>query len=92
MAEKKRPEAWVGGMVAVALAVRNPEEFGGRLEEVNDRGIVLTLAPGRAGATEVFYPWGAVRRLRRANEEEDATSRTREGSRGRLPGDPGWFA
>jgi hypothetical protein len=82
----------VGELVAVALAVRNPQEFTGRLEEVNDRGVVLTIAPARPGASEAFYPWGAVRRLRLASGRDDASSRSDPETGGRLPGDPGWFS
>jgi hypothetical protein len=73
--------------------VRNPKEFAGRLEEVNDRGIVLMLAPGAEHEVETFYPWVAVRRLRlRGSTEEKPKSGPGLGPGERLPGDPGWFS
>lgn len=75
----------------VALSVRNPKEFAGRLEEVNDRGVVLMLAPGSAHEVEAFYPWISIRRLRlQGSTEKDAHSGLGPGER--LPGDPGWFS
>ncbi len=92
MVARERPEAWVGEMVTVTLAVRNPQEFTGRLEEVNDRGVVLTIAPDRPGALEAFYPWSAVRRLRPGSEGEGEPDRGGPDRPERLPGDPGWFS
>lgn len=83
----KIPQSWTGRMVAVTLAVRNPDEFTGRLDEVNELGVALTLLPaGHEVAT--FYPWVAVRRLRLVEGGEEART---DPSR-RLGGDPGWFA
>ena len=48
----------------VALSVRSPKEFAGRLEEVNDLGVILILAPGSEHEVEAFYPWVAIRRVR----------------------------
>lgn len=76
----------------VALSVSSPKEFAGRLDEVNDRGVVLMLAPGSKHEVESFYPWEAIRRLRlRGRAEEDKSSPGLEPGR-RLPGDPGWFS
>ena len=76
----------------VALSVRNPKEFVGRLDEVNDRGVVLMLAPGSQNEVESFYPWEAVRRLRlRSNADQVESSPGLEPGE-RLPGDPGWFS
>lgn len=75
----------------VALAVRNPKEFAGRLDEVNDRGVVLMLAPGSAHEVEAFYPWNAIRRLRlRGSAQPESFSDLEPGDR--LAGDPGWFS
>ena len=87
-----RPEAWVGETVMVALSVRNPKEFAGRLEEVNDRGVVLVLAPGAEHEVEAFYPWEAVRRLRLRGSTEEVGSGPGLEPGERLPGDPGWFS
>lgn len=76
----------------VALSVRNPKEFASRLDEVNDRGVVVTLSPGSAHETEAFYPWEAIRRLRLRSRKEEAGSGAAAASGDRLPGDPGWFS
>lgn len=81
------PDRWTGRLVAVTLAIRNPDEFVGRLDEANELGVALTLSPSnREVAT--FYPWVAVRRLRLIEENEES----RPGPTGRMPGDPGWFS
>ena len=90
MLAEARPEAWIGETVMVALDVRNPKEFAGRLDEVNDRGVVLVLVPGSGNEAEAFYPWEAVRRLRLRSSAEETASGPRPGDR--LPGDPGWFS
>jgi len=80
------PEKWAGRLVAVTLAIRNPDEFVARLDETNELGVALTLSPsGQEVAT--FYPWIAVRRLRLIEDEEGP----RPGPARRVPGDPGWF-
>lgn len=91
MAESPTPEAWIGELVAVTLDVHTPEEFTGRLDEVNDRGVMLALAPDSANASLTFYPWGAIRRLR-LQTGEDAGSRPETSPGERLSGDPGWFS
>jgi hypothetical protein len=41
----------------------------GRLEEVNDRGIVLTVeGHGEHPARLLFYPWGAVIQVSKASD------------------------
>ena len=87
-----RPESWVGKTVMTALSVRNPKEFAGRLDEVNDRGVVLMLSPGTEHEVEAFYPWESIRRLRLQGSTEKAGSRPAQGTGDRLPGDPGWFS
>lgn len=86
-----RPESWVGEMVMVALSVRSPKEFAGRLEEVNDLGVILILAPGSEHEVEAFYPWVAIRRLRLQGAME-TEPRSGLGPGDHLPGDPGWFS
>ena len=76
----------------VALAVRTPKEFEGRLEEVTDRGIVLVLNPNSLHEVEAFYPWEGVRRLRLKSKKEKMAAPARTNPGGRLPGDPGWFS
>ncbi|CAN5765135.1 hypothetical protein BH23ACT11_BH23ACT11_20020 [soil metagenome] len=87
-----RPESWVGENVIVALAIRNPKEFTGRLDEVNDRGVVLTLSPDSMHGVEAFYPWDAIRRMRLKSKKEELDPRSAPQSGNRLPGDPGWFS
>lgn len=88
MAREKTPEAWIGRQVAITLNVRNPEEFAGKLGEVNDRGVVLTIGSGSKKESLVFYPWGSIRRIRLG--EAEAQARRESGKR--LAGDPGWFS
>lgn len=89
---KIRPESWIGETVIVALSIRNPKEFSGRLGEVNDRGIVLSLNPDSMNEVEAFYPWAAVRRLRLRSKREKMETQTGPERSNRLPGDPGWFS
>lgn len=89
MAREPVPEAWTGRRVAVTLNVRNPDEFRGRLEQVNDRGVTLIIGPGSQKEAATFYPWGSIRRLRLC-EEESARPETDSGKR--MAGDPGWFS
>lgn len=88
MAKETKPEAWIGRSIAVTLDVRNPEEFTGKLEEVNDRGVVLTTGAGSQNEAIAFYPWNSIRRLRLG---ETGSQLKRETGR-RLAGDPGWFS
>ncbi|MGB3681102.1 MAG: hypothetical protein WA990_01310 [Rubrobacteraceae bacterium] len=92
MAKEPKPEAWIGRRVAVTLNVRNPEEFVGELEEVNDRGVTLVIGPGSSREALTFYPWGSIRRLRLYEESDirPATGPRKPGQR--LAGDPGWFS
>ena len=89
MARETAPEAWIGRRVSVTLNVRNPDEFGGRLDEVNDRGVTLVIGPGSQNEAVAFYPWGSIRRLRL--DEENSAQPTNEPGK-RLAGDPGWFS
>ncbi len=85
--EGRTPEKWTGRLVAVTLAIRNPDEFVARLDETNELGVALTLSPSSQGVA-TFYPWVAVRRLRLIEEKEEP----RPGPARRVPGDPGWFS
>ena len=87
MPGEKIPQAWAGRLVAVTLNIRNPDEFTGRLDEVNELGVALTLSPSERGVS-TFYPWVAVRRLRLIEGDEEP----RPGPARRVPGDPGWFS
>ena len=88
MARETIPEAWIGRSIAVTLDVRTPEEFTGKLDEVNDRGIVLTIGAGSQNEALVFYPWNSIRRLRLG----EAGSQPKKEPGKRLAGDPGWFS
>lgn len=91
MTKNPTPEAWIGDLVAVTLDVRTPEEFVARLDEVNDRGLVLTIAPESENPPVTFYPWSAIRRLRQQTGGDFSSQRkARPGNRS--PGDPGWFS
>jgi hypothetical protein len=56
------PEAWIGRSVELIFVSGSSTEYAdGYLEEVNDRGIVLTVeGHGEHPARPLFYPWGAV--------------------------------
>lgn len=92
MAKKPTPEAWIGRRVAVTLDVRNPEEFEGALEEVNDRGVTLVIGPGSPQEALTFYPWGSIRRLRLCKEKDVRPTNEPSKPGKRLGGDPGWFS
>ncbi|HSL00308.1 MAG TPA: hypothetical protein VK869_08210 [Rubrobacteraceae bacterium] len=62
------PEAWIGNTVELIFVSGSSTEYAdGYLDEVNDRGVVLTVEghgehPGQA----LFYPWGAIIQLSEA--------------------------
>ena len=59
------PEAWIGQTVELIFVSGSSTEYtDGRLQEVNDRGIVLMVeGHGEHPARSLFYPWGAVIQL-----------------------------
>ncbi len=62
---KQRPEEWIGRLVQlVFISGSSTEYIDGVLEEVNDRGIVVSvdLHVGRP-AQSLFYPWSAIVQL-----------------------------
>jgi hypothetical protein len=64
------PEAWLGQPVnLVFVSGASTEYAAGGLEEVNDRGIVLSVEThvGRP-AQPLFYPWSAVIQLSEAQD------------------------
>jgi hypothetical protein len=67
---KPVPEAWIGGEVELIFVSGSSTEYtDGRLEEVNDRGIVLTVeGHGEHPARPLFYPWGAIIQLSKASD------------------------
>lgn len=62
---KPLPEAWIGREVELIFVSGSSTEYAnGRLEEVNERGIVLRVeGHGDHPARPLFYPWGAVIQL-----------------------------
>jgi hypothetical protein len=56
------PEAWIGRSVELIFVSGSSTEYAdGYLEEVSDRGIVLTVeGHGEHPARPLFYPWSAV--------------------------------
>jgi hypothetical protein len=67
---KPVPEAWIGREVELIFASGSSTEYvDGRLEEVNERGIVLMVeGHGEHPAHPLFYPWGAVIQLSEASD------------------------
>ena len=65
---KPVPEVWIGREVELIFVSGSSTEYAdGRLEEVNDRGIVLmVVGHGEHPAQPLFYPWGAVIQLSEA--------------------------
>ncbi len=64
------PEAWLGRPVKLVFVSGASTEYAaGSLEEVNDRGIVLSVEThvGRS-AQPLFYPWSAVIQLSEAQD------------------------
>ena len=67
---KQIPEAWVGQPVQLVFISGSSTEYvDGILEEVNDRGVVLSvdLHVGRPEQS-LFYPWSAVVQLAETRE------------------------
>jgi hypothetical protein len=64
------PEAWISSEVELIFVSGCSTEYAdGRLEEVNERGIVLTVeGHGEHPARPLFYPWGAIIQLAEASE------------------------
>ena len=68
--EQRRPEAWLGRSVRLVFISGSSTEYVvGLLDEVNDRGIVLSadLHVGHP-AQALFYPWSAVVQLSEAHD------------------------
>ena len=64
------PEAWLGRPVNLVFVSGSSTEYAeGSLEEVNDRGIVLSVETHVGHlAQPLFYPWSAVIQLSEARE------------------------
>ncbi len=64
------PEAWLGRPVKVVFVSGSSTEYAdGILEEVNDRGIVVSVETHVGHpAQPLFYPWSAVIQLSKARE------------------------
>jgi hypothetical protein len=64
------PEAWIGLSVELIFVSGSSTEYAdGRLEEVNDRGIVLTVeGHGEHLPRPLFFPWGAVIQISEASD------------------------
>ncbi len=64
------PEAWIGRPVELVFVSGASTEYaGGDLQEVNDRGIVLSVETHVGHSAQLlFYPWSAVIQL---SEEQD---------------------
>ena len=64
------PEAWLGRAVRLVFLDGASTEYAeGELEEVNDRGLVLSVETHVGHpAQPLFYPWSAVIQLSEARE------------------------
>jgi hypothetical protein len=63
------PEAWIGRAVELIFVSGSSTEYAdGRLQEVNDRGIVLAVeGHGEHPERPLFFPWGAVIQMSEAS-------------------------
>jgi hypothetical protein len=70
------PEAWLGRTVKLVFVSGSSTEYAeGALEEVNDRGIVLSVETHVGHpAQPLFYPWSAVIQLSEAREPWGSSS------------------
>ncbi len=74
--EGRVPEAWVGKLVMIetteALSTDLRAAVPVYLEDVNDRGIVVSATShhDQSQPHRYFYPWGVVGRMRPAEEDE----------------------
>jgi hypothetical protein len=72
VAKKDIPQKWTGDEVEVSIRTDVPEESTGKLKEVNDAGIVVSLTVqknGRDYGRTVFYPWQTVNWIRPAEDK-----------------------
>ena len=67
---KPVPESWIGQSVKLIFISESSTEYAhGSLQEVNDRGIVLTVeGHGEHPARPLFYPWGAIIQISEASD------------------------
>ncbi len=63
MNAERIPEAWMGREVVVNIHEASTEGVRGTLEDVNDRGVVLSVV-FQGVELPTFYPWGAIRWMR----------------------------
>ena len=64
------PDAWIGRAGELIFVSGSSTEYAhGYLEEVNDRGIVLTVeGHGEYPARPLFFPWSAVIQISEASD------------------------
>ncbi len=83
--EDKIPEAWIGREVMIetteALSTDLRAAAPVRLEDVNDRGIVVVVTShhDHSHPHRYFYPWGVVGWIRPAEEDERVREARRDG-------------
>ena len=74
--KKPIPEAWIGREVMVETTESLSNDLRAatpvRLEDVNDRGVVILVTSHRdhSRSSRYFYPWSVVGWLRLAEEDE----------------------
>lgn len=67
---KPVPQAWIEQSVKLIFVSGSSTEYAhGSLQEVNDRGVVLTVeGHGEHPARPLFYPWGAIIQISEASD------------------------
>ena len=55
------PEEWIDGRFVVQIEGSSEDFIGGKLQEVSDRGLVLSRTVEGGQPAPVFFPWRVVR-------------------------------
>jgi hypothetical protein len=82
--EGRVPEAWIGKRVMIETTEVLSTDLRATapvyLEDVNDRGIVVSLTShhDQSHPHRYFYPWGVVGRMRPAEEDEQGSEARRD--------------
>ncbi len=60
------PDAWVREEITVQYGLGFDQRTIGKLEAVNERGVLLKVSTRHQGEVELFYPWGSVVSIQRS--------------------------
>jgi hypothetical protein len=59
------PDAWIGEEITVRYGLGFDQRTIGKLEAVNERGLLLKVPTRHQGEVELFYPWASVVSIQR---------------------------